>query len=109
MDDPTSNQYNKFVELTCFNNSISHEKLHRDDDIYDLILVVFYNDSPTILSKGKCYFYHVARKGFLETDGCIAFVQNELVEILSKLDKISKVLYSTEYSSDGIKEVRKEL
>lgn len=31
-DNLISNQYNKFVDLTSFNNSISHEKLYRDDD-----------------------------------------------------------------------------
>ncbi|KAA0205347.1 L,D-transpeptidase family protein [Lawsonia intracellularis] len=91
-DDPTSIQYNKFVDLTCFNNSISHEKLYRDDDVYDLIIVVGYNDSSPIPSKGSAIFIHVAREGFLGTDGCIAFAQDDLVEILSKLDKTSKVI-----------------
>jgi len=87
-DDPKSRQYNTFVKLPFKD---SHEKLWREDDLYNIILVIAYNDSPPIPDKGSAIFIHVAREGYKPTEGCIAFKQADLLEVIGNLDKGSQV------------------
>ena len=58
-DDNTSNYYNKYIKI---NNSrfanINFENLWREDDAYDIIIVVSYNVKPTIKNKGSAIFIH---------------------------------------------------
>lgn len=91
-DEPKSKQYNKLVKLNAFDTSIRHEKMYRDDNLYDFVLVVGYNDNPPIPGKGSAIFIHVAREGYAGTAGCIGFSKEDLLEIVSKLDKKSKVV-----------------
>jgi len=35
---------------------ISEERLWRDDHIYDVIVVIGYNDAPVVDGRGKCDF-----------------------------------------------------
>ena len=58
-DDVRSKFYNKLTYLPTNN---SHEKLFRNDNIYDLILVLNYNSNPVIKGKGSAIFIHVAKK-----------------------------------------------
>ncbi len=72
--------YNKLVELHF---DASHEALWRDDDIYDIILVIGHNDDPVEASKGSAIFVHVAREGYTPTEGCVAFDKVDLLKVLS--------------------------
>jgi L,D-peptidoglycan transpeptidase YkuD (ErfK/YbiS/YcfS/YnhG family) len=78
-DDPAHRLYNRQVELPFPAN---HEKLWREDHIYDLILVLGYNDAPVIPGKGSAIFLHVARPDFSPTEGCVACGQQDLVDLL---------------------------
>ncbi|MCW9036176.1 MAG: L,D-transpeptidase family protein [Rhodospirillales bacterium] len=78
-DDPNSKEYNKKVELP-FDGS--HESLWRDDGLYDLIVVVGYNDDPIIPNKGSAIFLHVAKPEYQPTEGCVAFALADLITIL---------------------------
>ncbi len=80
-DDPHSFDYNKKINLP---NDLSHEQLWREDPLYDLIVVVGYNDDPIIPGKGSAIFLHVAKPGFLPTEGCIAFAIEDLQSILKE-------------------------
>ncbi|MBT4880132.1 MAG: L,D-transpeptidase family protein [Alphaproteobacteria bacterium] len=71
--------YNRPVELP-YNKS--HEKLWRDDDLYDVVLVIGHNDDPPCPGLGSAIFIHVAREGFSPTEGCIAFKLEDLQMIL---------------------------
>lgn len=77
-DDPKSPQYNKYVKLP-FNGS--HEKLFREDDAYDLFMVISWNPDG-IPEKGSAIFLHVARESLSPTRGCIAFRKEDLLEII---------------------------
>lgn len=88
-DDPGSHQYNRPVTLPL---AASHERLWRDDDLYDLIVVVGYNDEPVVKGRGSAIFLHVAAPGFRPTAGCIAFQKSDLLEILRHLDTRSRVV-----------------
>ncbi len=59
-----------------------HEKLWRDDDVYDLIIPIGYNDSPVISGKGSAIFIHIARDNYEPTEGCVALKLQDLLEIL---------------------------
>lgn len=91
-DEATDKNYNQQVDLRKFDNKISHEKLRRDDDLYDIIAVVGYNDDPVIAGKGSAIFIHVARSKYDGTAGCVGFLQEDLLKILTKLDHNSKLI-----------------
>lgn len=82
-DDAALPEYNTLIRLPYQG---SHEKLWRDDRVYDLIVTVGYNDDPPIPGKGSAIFMHVAREGFTPTAGCIALAQEDLLEVLKDAD-----------------------
>lgn len=84
-DDSKDKDYNKFVKLTDSYNA-SHEKLWRDDHLYDVIITIGYNDERPVAEKGSAIFIHAARPEFTPTAGCIALELNELLGILPTLD-----------------------
>ena len=87
-DDVSSNCYNKQIKI---NKKISHEKLHRKDNVYDIIVVLNYNLNPIIKGKGSAIFLHVAKKNYNKTQGCIALKKNELLYLISKIKKNTQI------------------
>lgn len=87
-DDSTKPDYNKHITLP-YNGS--HEDLWREDDIYDIIIVLGYNDEPVVKGKGSAVFMHITREGYSPTAGCIALSINDLKEILASCTKDTKV------------------
>jgi len=87
-DDPTSNSYNKEIKLPT---KFGYEKLYRKDHIYDLIAVISYNLNPIIKGKGSAIFLHIAKKKFSPTQGCIALKKKDLLLLLSKISKNTKI------------------
>jgi L,D-peptidoglycan transpeptidase YkuD (ErfK/YbiS/YcfS/YnhG family) len=83
-DDPKSSLYNKEIKLP-FN--FSHEKLYRNDHLYDLILVLNYNTSPIRKNKGSAIFFHIANKSYKKTKGCVALKKADLIYLVSKIKK----------------------
>ena len=77
-DDPRSPSYNRLVRIP---NEWSHERLARDDGLYDLLVVVGYNDDPPEGEWGSAIFLHAAREGYSPTRGCIAFARDDLMEL----------------------------
>ena len=88
-DEPKSLFYNQLISLPF---SESHEKLWREDSLYDLIAVVGYNTNPVIAGKGSAIFLHLARPDFTPTDGCIAFTLEDFLEILRNLTQDTKLV-----------------
>ena len=87
-DDVSSNYYNKQIKI---NKKISHEKLHRKDNVYDIIVVLNYNLNPIIRGKGSAIFLHVAKKNYNKTQGCIALKKDELLTLISKIKKDTQI------------------
>ena len=87
-DDPNSIHYNKQIKLP---SKLSHEKLYRKDNLYNLILVLNYNINPIIKNKGSAIFIHIAKKNYEPTAGCIALKKRDLVELLKKIKKNTKI------------------
>jgi len=80
--------YNTKVNLP---HAGSHESLWREDNIYDIIVPLGYNDAPIFHGKGSAIFLHLAREGYPPTEGCIAISQPHLLELLEACDKDSTI------------------
>jgi L,D-peptidoglycan transpeptidase YkuD (ErfK/YbiS/YcfS/YnhG family) len=87
-DDPISNFYNKQIKLP---SRYSHEKLYRNDNLYDLVLVLNYNTNPIIKNKGSAIFIHIAKKNYKKTAGCIALKKAHLIYLVKEIKKNTKV------------------
>ena len=87
-NDIKSKKYNQLIKLPT---KYSHEKLYRKDNVYDLILVLNYNMKPTIKNKGSAIFIHVTRENYQSTQGCIALKKNNLIKLISKINKNIKI------------------
>ena len=90
-DDPKSKKYNQLIKLP---SKYGYEKLFRDDSIYDLILVLDYNMNPIIKNKGSAIFIHIAKNNYCKTKGCIALKRKDLIEIISKIKRDTKIIIS---------------
>lgn len=87
-DDPRSQKYNQLVKLP---SNFRHEKLYKKENIYDIVLVLNFNMSPTKKNKGSAIFIHVAKKNYKKTEGCVAIRKFELLKIVRKLKTNTKV------------------
>ena len=58
-----------------------YEVLWRDDNVYDLLAVVGYNDDPVVPGAGSAIFVHIARPGLTPTTGCIGVAVDDLLEL----------------------------
>ena len=90
-DDIKSRFYNQQIKLPT---KYSHEKLYRNDNLYDLIAVLNYNIDPIIKNKGSAIFLHIAKNSYQDTKGCIALKKKHLIEIISKIKKNTKIKIS---------------
>lgn len=79
-DDPADPFYNRPVILPY---PASHEKLWREDRVYDVIVELGYNDDPAVTGKGSAIFLHVARPDYSPTEGCVACALPDLLTLLS--------------------------
>ncbi len=83
-NDSKSKNYNKLIKLPSVYN---FEKLFKNNNTYDILIVLDYNMNPTIKNKGSAIFIHVAKKNYKKTEGCIALKKNDLLKIIKKLKK----------------------
>ena len=88
-DDPNSKQYNKLIKLP---SAYKYEKLYKKENIYDIIIVLNYNMSPTLKNKGSAIFIHVAKKNYKKTEGCVAVKKTHLLKIMKDLKRNTRVL-----------------
>lgn len=90
-DDPKRPEYNLHVKLPFQG---SHEKLWRDDNAYDIIVPIGFNDTNIVPGKGSAIFFHLAKPGYPPTLGCVAVSLNDMLEILAKIEKSSQIVIS---------------
>ena len=88
-DDPADPNYNRLVRQP---SRRSAEGLKRADRLYDLVLVLGYNDVPRVRGKGSAIFVHLARPGLTPTDGCIALSRRDLTMLLARLSPRSAIV-----------------
>jgi L,D-peptidoglycan transpeptidase YkuD (ErfK/YbiS/YcfS/YnhG family) len=68
-DDPHDPNYNRWVKLPYRGR---HEKLWREDHLYDIILNTSWNETPRIRGAGSAIFIHLMPPKKVGTEGCIA-------------------------------------
>ena len=81
-DDPADRRYNRPVTLPF---SARHERLWRDDHLYDVVVVIDYNLAPVVPGAGSAIFLHVAREDFGPTEGCVAVSGEAMRRLLPRL------------------------
>jgi L,D-peptidoglycan transpeptidase YkuD (ErfK/YbiS/YcfS/YnhG family) len=83
-----------WCDATCdrnYNRRIRHpypesaEHLWRQDGLYDLLIVLGYNDAPRVAGRGSAIFMHVASPEMRPTEGCIALKREHLQRLLRAL------------------------
>jgi L,D-peptidoglycan transpeptidase YkuD (ErfK/YbiS/YcfS/YnhG family) len=80
-DSPHDPAYNRPVALP---HETSAERLWRDDDVYDLVVVLGHNDDPVIPGAGSAIFLHLARPDYGPTEGCVALARADLEALLAE-------------------------
>jgi L,D-peptidoglycan transpeptidase YkuD (ErfK/YbiS/YcfS/YnhG family) len=78
-DAPEDPAYNSPVRLPY---PASHERLWREDALYDRVVVLGHNDDPPIAGVGSAIFLHVAREGYGPTEGCVALTREDIDDLL---------------------------
>jgi L,D-peptidoglycan transpeptidase YkuD (ErfK/YbiS/YcfS/YnhG family) len=85
-DDPADAAYNRPVQLP---RATSHERLARDDQAYDAVVVLGHNDSPPVPGMGSAIFFHqwaIGADGAPKaTEGCVAVAPASMRAILPML------------------------
>jgi L,D-peptidoglycan transpeptidase YkuD (ErfK/YbiS/YcfS/YnhG family) len=90
-DDLSHPEYNRQITRPF---TASHESLWRDDELYDLIVVLGHNDNPPEPDLGSAIFLHVASPDYAATEGCIALAREDLLEVTagSSDDSVIEIL-----------------
>ena len=83
-DAPGDRNYNRPVGLPY---PASHEKLSRDDHLYDVAIVMDYNITRRLTAKGggSAIFFHLARDNYSPTEGCVAISRRDMLWLLPRI------------------------
>jgi len=81
-DAPGDPNYNRRI---TFPFAASAEHLWREDRVYDVVVVLGYNDDPPVPGKGSAIFLHLARPGYTPTEGCVALGEADMEAFLARV------------------------
>ncbi len=81
-DDPADSQYNRPVRHP---HRFSAERLWRDDNLYDVIIILGHNDGPPVPGLGSAIFLHCAAPDMASTEGCVTVACATLERCLPRL------------------------
>ncbi|MFT3966009.1 MAG: L,D-transpeptidase family protein [Sphingobium sp.] len=85
-DDPADPAYNRPVTLP---HGPGHERLWREDQAYDVIIVLAHNDAPPVPGHGSAIFFHQWVPGAdglpRATEGCVAIAPEAMRTLLPLL------------------------
>lgn len=87
-DDPEHADYNRAVRLP---HPGRHETLWREDGLYDVVVILGYNDDPVVKGRGSAIFLHVARPDLAPTEGCVALLLPDLLDLLARVDRLARL------------------
>jgi L,D-peptidoglycan transpeptidase YkuD (ErfK/YbiS/YcfS/YnhG family) len=79
-DAPADPNYNRPVKLPY---AASAEPMWRDDDVYDIVVILGHNDDPVVPGLGSAIFLHLARPDYSPTAGCVALARGNLEDLLA--------------------------
>jgi L,D-peptidoglycan transpeptidase YkuD (ErfK/YbiS/YcfS/YnhG family) len=78
-DDPADRAYNRPVRLPYPGD---HERLWRDDQLYDFLIILDHNLARPVRGRGSAIFLHIAAPGFPPTAGCVAISPEAMRRLL---------------------------
>lgn len=102
VDDPQSAEYNQIVPEREHASWRSAERMRRNDDLYELALVVRHNLDPVVAGHGSCIFVHVWQNANTPVTGCTALDKANLKTLVKWLEPNAAVLValpSSEYTA----------
>lgn len=79
-DDAGDKAYNRPVTLPY---PASCETMWREDELYDIVVILAHNDDPPVPGKGSAIFLHCARPGYPPTEGCVALARADVEALLA--------------------------
>ncbi|MEL7272048.1 MAG: L,D-transpeptidase family protein [Pseudomonadota bacterium] len=82
-DEPGHPRYNRPVRLPF---GASHERMWREDHLYDVVIVLDHNQSHHLSVGGSAIFFHLAREDFTPTEGCVAVSREAMEYLLPRID-----------------------
>lgn len=82
-EDPAHPDYNKKISLP---HSSVHDRMTREDHVYDYVVVIGHNDDPVEAGKGSAIFLHPARPDFSPTAGCVGLRKEDLLKVIKLCD-----------------------
>jgi len=88
-EDPSDRNYNRRVRLSPRSSA---DRLMRADHLYDLVLVLGYNDRPRARGRGSAIFVHLARPGYAPTAGCIGLSRHDLLMLLGEVKRATPIV-----------------
>jgi L,D-peptidoglycan transpeptidase YkuD (ErfK/YbiS/YcfS/YnhG family) len=88
-DEPRHRRYNKPVQLPF---AASHEKMWRDDSLYDCVIEIGWNDQPAIPGRGSAIFMHIARSGYKPTEGCVALSAKSMNKLIRRIGPKTRIV-----------------
>lgn len=88
-DIPGDPNYNQLVRLP---HASIDERLWREDQLYDVIAVIGFNDAPVIPGAGSAIFLHIAEPGFRPTAGCVALRLSDLLDAIAQLRRDDRLI-----------------
>lgn len=83
-DHPGSGPYNRPIAV---GHRLSHERLWREDHVYDVVFPTSHNEIPRVQGAGSAIFFHLARPDYAGTEGCIAISAADMRRLLPRLGK----------------------
>lgn len=87
-DDVRDRRYNRLVPLPC---PTGHEKMWRDDHLYDVVIDIAWNRGPVKRGRGSAIFLHLARPGFLPTEGCVAVEPRMIRRLMERIGPRTRI------------------
>jgi len=96
-DDSEHSSYNRMIRLP---NPARHEDMWREDQLYDLGLIIGHNDDPVVPGAGSAIFIHVAKPAtddqrdkmpYKPTLGCVAMASDDLRLLIANLKPNDKI------------------
>lgn len=88
-DAPADRNYNRSIRHPY---PASAERLWRDDRLYDVVVILDYNECPRIRGRGSAIFLHVAKPDRGPTDGCIAMAEADLRKLLARIPRGTRMV-----------------
>ena len=79
-DEPKDRNYNRPVRHPY---PASAERLWREDNLYDICVVLGHNHRPRVKGRGSAIFFHLASSDYNPTEGCIAVSRGDMLRLLA--------------------------